>query len=202
MREIAEVRAEVEEIEAKRNKIIEEYTEKLENAKKRKAEALEAAEKAYKNAQIKDYHKAQDEGRVNSDAIQMYVSKLEELKKEPLISKAKFNELREDIAGYLGEIVGEDKESLRSLVSEMIVIKNREWAVLEEGNNLIEHIQRDLLKDPCGIFAKNGVFIEQPHMVKKFRDYSTSEFLNFVTSHPFVEDLVEHKKAITWGRGY
>lgn len=202
MREIAEVRAEVEEIEAKRNKIIAEYTEKLENAKKRKAEALEAAEKAYKKAKIEDYHKAQDEERINSDAIKMYESKLAELRNEPVISNAKFKELHGDIAAYLANIVGEDKEDLRELVVEMVKIKEAESEILTEGNALIEHIQKDLLKDPCGLFTKSGGFIEQPNKVKKFRDYSVMEFLNFVTNHPLVSDLVKREELKQWGRGY
>ena len=202
MRDFEEVKAEVAEIEAKRNKVIADYTEKYENAKKREEEALEAAEKAYKKAKVEDYHKAQEEARVNHDAIQMYAAKLEELKKEPLITKAQFDELRADIAEHLGGIVAEDKESLRDLVKKMIEIKESEGKILEEGNALIEHLQKDLLKDPCGLFAANGNFIPQPNQVKKFRDYSVAEFLRFVTNHPFVEDLVEHEKPVMWGRGY
>lgn len=201
MRDFEEVKAEVAEIEAKRNKVIADYTEKYENAKKREEEALEAAEKAYKKAKVEDYHKSQEEARLNHDAIQMYAAKLEELKKEPVITKEKFNELREDIAGYLGETVEKDKESLREIVKEMLEIKDSEGAILEEGNALIEHLQKDLLKDPCGLFSASGNFIPQPNQVKKFKDYSVAEFLRFVTNHPLVEDLVEHAKPVIWGRG-
>ena len=201
MRDFEEVKAEVAEIEAKRNKVIADYTEKYENAKKREAAALEAAEKAYKKAKVEDYHKSQEEARLNHDAIQMYAAKLEELKKEPVITKEKFNELREDIAGYLGETVEKDKESLREIVKEMLEIKDSEGAILEEGNALIEHLQKDLLKDPCGLFSASGNFIPQPNQVKKFKDYSVAEFLRFVTNHPLVEDLVEHAKPVIWGRG-
>ena len=202
MRSIEEVKAEVKEIEEKRNKIVAEYTQKLEAAKEREAAALEAAEKAYKKAKVEAYHKAQEEARINHDAIQMYAAKLEDLKKEPVITKAKFEELRADIAANLGDIVAEDKESLREIVKDMLEIKESQGAILEEGNALIEHLQKDLLKDPCGLFAANGNFIPQPHQVKRFRDYSVSEFLNFVTNHPLVEDLVEKPKSVSWGRGY
>lgn len=201
MRDFEEVKAEVAEIEAKHNKVIADYTENYENAKKREEEALEAAEKAYKKAKVEDYHKSQEKARLNHDVIQMYAAKLEELKKEPVITKEKFNELREDIAGYLGEIVEKDKESLREIVKEMLEIKDSEGAILEEGNALIEHLQKDLLKDPCGLFSASGNFIPQPNQVKKFKDYSVAEFLRFVTNHPLVEDLVEHAKPVIWGRG-
>lgn len=202
MRDLEEVKAEVKAIEEKHNKVVADYEEKLKAAKEREAAALEDAEKAYKKAKVEDYHKAQEEARVNHDAIQMYAAKLEDLKREPVITKEKFKELREEIAEYLGGIVAEDKESLRDLVKEMIEIKESEGEILEEGNGLIEHLQKDLLKDPCGLFASNGNFIPQPNQVKKFKDYSVAEFLRFVTNHPFVEDLVEHEKPVAWGRGY
>ena len=76
--------------------------------------------------------------------------------------------MREYIAVYLGEIVAEDKESLRDLVSEMVEIREREGAILEEGNALIEHLQ----KDPCGLFnVMKGIFIPQPNQVKKIKVY-------------------------------
>lgn len=201
MRDLEEVKAEVKAIEEKHNKVIADYMEKLEAAKAREAAALEEAEKAYKKAKVEDYHKAQDEARISHDAIQMYAAKLEELNKEPVITKKQFDELRKDIAEYLGGIVAEDKESLREIVKEMLEIKESEGGELEEGNALIEHLQKDLLKDPCGLFTSNGNFIPQPNQVKKFRDYSVAEFLNFVTNHPLVEDLVEKEKPVLWGRG-
>lgn len=199
MRDFEEVKAEVKAIEDKHNKIIADYTEKLKAAREREAEALEASEKAYKKAKVEDYHKAQEEVRINHDAAQMYSAKLEELKREPAMTKELFDELRADIAEYLGGIVAEDKESLRDLVREMVDIRDSELEVLEEGNALIEHMQRDLLKDPCGIFASNGVLVPQPNQVKKFRDYSVAQFLRFVTNHPLVEDLIEHEKPVIWG---
>lgn len=200
MRDFEEVKAEVAKIEEKHNKVIADYTEKYETAKKREEEALEAAEKAYINAKVEEYHKAQEEARLSHDAMQMYAAKLEGLKKEPVIDKAKFDELREDIAGYLGEIVEKDKESLRDIVREMLEIEESETAILKEGNDLIEHLQRELLKDPCGMFSAKGTFVPQPHKVKKFNDYSVAQFLSFVTNHPLVEDLVEHPEPVIWGK--
>lgn len=201
MRDFEEVKAEVKKIEEKHNKVVNDFTQKYEAAQERRAAALEAAEKAYKNAKIEDYHKAQEEARINADAIELYGAKLEELKKEPVITKEQFKELQGDIVVHLGETVEKDKERLRDLVKTMIEIKEKEWEILEEGNALIEHCQKDLLKDPCGLFASNGRFIPQPNQVKKFKDYSVMEFLRFVTNHPLVEDLVEHEKPILWGRG-
>ena len=199
MRDFEEVKAEVKAIEDKHNKIIADYTEKLKAAREREAAALEAAEKAYKKAKVEDYHKAQEEGRINHDAAQMYSAKLEDLKREPAMTKELFEELRADIAEYLGGIVAEDKESLRDLVREMVDIRDSELEVLEEGNALIEHMQRDLLKDPCGRIAANGAFVADDKMVKRFKDYSIAEFLKFVTNHPLVEDLIEHEKPVIWG---
>lgn len=198
MRDFEEVKAEVKKIEEKHNKVVNDFTQKYEAAKERRAAALEAAEKAYKNAKIEDYHKAQEEARINADAIELYGAKLEELKKEPVITKEQFKELQGDIVVHLGKIVEKDKEHLRNLVTEMIEIKEKEESEINEGNALIEHLQKDLLLDPCGLFGSKGNFVPQPNQVKLFRDYSIMEFLRFVTNHPLVEDLVEHPKTPTW----
>lgn len=203
MRDFEEVKAEVEKLEEKHDKILKDYSDKHAAAQEREAAAIEAAEKAYKKTKVEEYHAAQEEARINRDAIQMYAAKIEEVKKEPIITKAKFKELREDIAEHLGGIVAEDKESLRDLIIELIELKEREEEALREGNGLIEHIQKDLLKEPCGIICENGTYIPQPNLIKRFRDYSIVEFLNFVTSHPLVNELagdrLKHKEIKYWG---
>lgn len=200
MREFEAVKAEVKEIEEKFNKKVEDYTQKYEAAQERKAAALEAAEKAYKKAKIEDYHKAQEEARSSTDAMELYGAKLEELKKEKIITKEQFEKLRGEIAEYLGGVVKEDEARLRDLVKTMVEIKEKESKILDEGNALIEHCQKGLLKDPCGIYTQSGRLIEQPNQVKLFKEYRVIEFVRFITKHPLVEDFAEKEKTYYWGR--
>lgn len=201
MKDLTAVKKKISAIESDYNNLIADYSGKLANAKAREAEAIKAADIAYKNTDIEEYHRAQEEARLSGDAIKMYEEKLAELDKAPFISKDQFNEIHADIINYLGDMVAADKEKLRAIVKDMIAIKDNELTVLGEGNKLLEHVQRDLLKDPCGVFASNGAFVPMPNKVKRFKDYSVSEFLRFVTSHPLAEDLAESEEIKIWGRG-
>ena len=194
------IKAKVAKIEEKREKIVLEYQEKYKAADVAEAAAMEKATKAEKAANVEEYHKAVEEYKLNKDAKRLYGNKLGELSEEPLITKEEFEELRESIATYLAAEVEADKADLKEMVATMLEIKDRESSLLEEGNKLIEHLQKDLLLDPCGIFAASGNFIPQESKVKRFKDYSVSEFLNFVTSHQLVADLVPKKEPTIWGK--
>lgn len=199
MRNLKEISKEVNLIETKYLNKITEYTEKAEAAKTRKNAALEEAEKAYKNTKIEEYHKAQEEARISNDAMEMFKSKVADLQKEPILTKEEFSEIREEIAAYLNDMVMTDKDKLRNLVNQIVEIGNREEELLLEGNKLIEHYQKDLLKDPCGMFSKNGEFIPEPNKVKKYKDYSVLQFVKFITSHPAVADLAKKENIKRWG---
>lgn len=198
LEKIAAIKEKVNKIAAKREKEIADYQEKIKTAKEREAAAHEAIDKAYKAAKAEEFHKAQDEVRLNRDAIEMYENKLKTLEAEPVISKEEFTEFRNNLADILAGIVEEDRTQLREIVADMIEIRDNETSIINDVNQFIEHMQKGLLKDPCGLFGSKGNFIPQPNMVKLFRDYSVREFLEFVTKHPLVEDLVEQPKPPVW----
>lgn len=194
------IKAKVAKIEEKREKEIREYQDKYRAADAAEAEAMNRATKAEKEANVEEYHKAQEAFKLNCDAKKLYGGKLSSLENEPQITKEEFEELREGIASYLAAEVEADKADLKEMVASMLEIKDRESKLLEEGNKLIEHLQKDLLLDPCGIFAASGTFIPQDSKVRRFKDYSVAEFLNFVTSHNLVADLVPKEKPTIWGK--
>lgn len=199
LEKIAAIKEKVNKIAAKRDKEIADYQEKIKTAKEREAAAHEAIDKAYKAAKVEEFHKAQDEARLNHDAIEMYEAKLKTLETEPVISNEEFMKYRNELADILAGIVAEDKTQLREIVVDMIEIKDNESNIIDDANKFIEYMQRKLLKDPCGIFASNGTFIPQPRKVKIFNDYSVMEFLRFVTKHSLVEDLMEQEsKRPNW----
>ena len=196
-----EVQKKVKDLEAERYKKIKEYEEKYETADKAEKEALDTAEKAFGEEKVEAYHKAQEKAQLNRDAMKIYEAKLKTLKTEPIISKEEFNELFEAICEHLSAIVEEDKARVRELAAELFEINGRESKELDEGNMLIEHIQRDLLKDPCGVMLSNGNFVEQPNKVKKFKDYSVISFIRLIEYDDLVSDLAIEKKSPSkyWG---
>lgn len=198
-----EIKEKVRKIEEKYKKEREKYSIKYTEAREREKEAQAAAEKAYKKTDIESYHKALDEARANTDAMKIYGSKVSEIDSAPWIDKEEFKGIYEEICDYLAGIVEEDRAILAELCAKMVEIKKRENEEITEGNKLIEHIQRDLLKDPCGMTNASGNFIEMPFKVKRFKDLSVLEYINFVTAHPFVKDLIEQEPqgAPKRGRG-
>lgn len=186
-----EIKEKIRKIEEKQKKEREKYSIKYTEAREREKEAQAAAEKAYKKTDIESYHKALEEARINADAMKIYGSKVTEIDSKPWIDEEEFKGLYKEICDYLAGIVEEDREILAELCAKMVEIKKREHEEITEGNKLIEHIQRDLLMDPCGIMSATGNFIEQPYKVKRFKDLSVLEYINFVTAHPFVKDLIE-----------
>lgn len=196
-----EVKKEITRLENEHYKEVKGYTEKYENAQKRESEALKAADKAYIKTDSEAYHKAQEEARLSHDAMQMYAAKLEELKKQPMITKEQFEEYCAVIMEHLSGIVAEDLERVREIIMDLLEIKGHESAKLTEGNMFMESMQKNLLKDPCGVLLDNGTFVPMPNQVKKFKDFSVVSFLAFISQHPLVSDLaMKEEPAKYWGK--
>lgn len=203
MESIEAIKERVKAIQDKQDKIYEEYREKWQNAYDRKEKAIKEADKAYSKAKPEEYHKQQEEVRLNTDALQMYGSKLSELDKEPWITKEEFEGFYNSICEYLQAIVEEDRKSLAELAKQMIEIRERESQEIKEGNELIEKLQKDFLKDPCGIFSKSGEFVPMPGRLKRFKDTKVLEFVNMICEYPLIKDLVPQEKKPKekyWGR--
>lgn len=188
-----EIKEKVRKIEEAHEKEREKYSIMYTEAREREKEAQAAAEKAYKKAEIENYHKALEEARACADAMKLYGNKVQEVDFSPWIDEEAFKGLYEEICDHLAGIVEEDKAILAELCAKMLEIKEREDKAITEGNKLIEHIQRDLLKDPCGTTTAAGNFVEMPFKVKRFKDLGVLEYINFVSAHPFIKDLVSPK---------
>lgn len=183
------IKEKVRKIEEEHEKEHEKYSTMYTEAREREKEAQAAAEKAFKKGDVENYHKALEEARVNADAMKMYGGKVQEIAFKPWIDQEEFKGLFEEICDYLAGIVEEDKAILAELCEKMLEIKAREDKEITEGNKLIEHIQRELLKDPCGTTTATGNFVEMPFRVKRFKNLGVLEFINFVSAHPLIKDL-------------
>lgn len=75
--------------------------ETIKTAKEALAKANAAAADAYARGDIKSYHKAGDDRRTAEDVLEMYLTKLDQLETEPLISEAEY---KEGIAAVVAEL--------------------------------------------------------------------------------------------------
>lgn len=185
----------LESIKAKYQKIYDEkneqrrdYLEKVETAKKKLAEASDAAEEAYRNANMADYYKWQNEVRYNNDAISMYQRKADEIEKDPFITRKEFDELFRDVKTFFDGYVEQDRETLSKIVDGMIDIKNRECDKLIECNEFIKFAQLSLLKATNGLW-RDGML--ETFNIKQLDNYDGLDFVNFVCRHSFVEDHIK-----------
>lgn len=164
------------------------YLELVEIAKKRRTEAMEEAEKAYKNANIEEYHKLQDQIRFDDDEIKMYSDKANAIDKEPYITRAEFDEICRVIEKDFDKYVESDREKLTNIVKSMITIRDREYKRLIESNKFLKFAQLTLLKATNGLW-RDGML--ESFKVKELKNYEGLDFVRFVCSHNFVESYLK-----------
>lgn len=164
------------------------YQEKAETAKKRKIEAMEKAEQAYKNANTEEFHKWQDQIRLNDDAMKMYTDKASAIEKEPYITRAQFDEICKGVEKDFDLFVEQDRENLASIAKSMIAIRDRELERMIEANEFLKFAQLTLLKATNGLW-KNGML--ETFNIKELKNYAGLDFVRFVCRHSFIESFIE-----------
>lgn len=168
------------------------YLEKYEIAKERINQAIAAADRAYKNADMKGYYKAQEDKRFNEDAAQMYYDKVQEIEREPYITKKEFRELFKEVEGYFNGVVDQDRESLANVAMEMVRIKERESAALIAADEFIKFAQVELLKSPERLMNESGMV--ETMGIKHLSNYDALSFVRFVCNHAFISKIIEAKQ--------
>ncbi len=177
-----------EEKEAERK----EYLEKAQAAAERMNEAIEAADQAYKKADMKAYNKAQEDRRFNADAVQMYKDKAADIEKKPYITRKEFDQIYNDVKTYFDNVVESDRGALADIASQMVKIRDKESATFIAANDFLEFAQLNLLKAKKGLYTADGML--ETFSTKKVSNCDGLNFVNFVCSHYFIEDLMKDKK--------
>ena len=172
-----------------KNTEVKNYLEKAENAKKRKIEAMEKAEQAYKNANTEEFHKWQDQIRLNDDAMKMYKDKASAIEEEPYITRAQFDEICKGVEKDFDLFVEKDREELASIARTMIAIRDRELERMIESNEFLKFAQLTLLKATNGLW-KNGML--ETFNIKELKNYAGLDFVRFVCNHSFIESFIEN----------
>lgn len=168
------------------------FLEKYEIAKERIKQALSAADRAYKNADMKAYYKAQEDKRFNEDAAKMYLDKVQEIEREPYITRKEFNEIFGDVKAYFDNFVADDREKLAEVAMQMLEIRERESKELLEANAFIKFAQLNLLKAKNGLYSEDGSL--ETFKVKELTNYEGLNFVRFVCNHSFISELISEKQ--------
>ena len=137
---------------------------------------------AYADANVSEYHTAQDERRQAQDAIEMYKAKLDSLKSNPLIT-------REDYSSLLADITAEQEKAERKafrritkLIEEAIDINTHLLNEIQSGDECLSRLQIECFKDPDYLNAPNGA---KQFRVKKWKDYKVPYFVEYLKNSDF-----------------
>ena len=186
---LEEIKAEVEKAVYAREAEMENNLQKAAEAKERRNKALDEAQAAYKNADIKAYHKAKDEARLSEDAANMYEGIAKEIESMPYITKTQYEDYTGRITSHLDLFVNEENITLEELISELKDMQQRISQEVAEGNTLLGFVQKRAYKDPCGIVTKNGEFMPQAYKEKRYKNIEILEALNFMLAHPYLSKI-------------
>ena len=159
-------------------------------AKEREAEAAKAAEQAYQKGDVKAYHKAQDEVRLNMDAAEMFTDKVKRIEAAPIIEKAEFDQICNDVFAYMDGVIEEDQAAIKDLAKELDKILKAEEKEMDEANAFLENVQRNVYKEKIGREAKAG-WMDEPWKIKKYKNWRVLECLRFILSHPLIDELMK-----------
>ena len=191
---LEEIREEIEEIVNAKEAEKEDYLQKAAAARKRKEEALNEASAAYSVADVKAYHKAKDEARMNEDAAAMYEGIAKVIEEKTYITKEQFNEYIARINKCLDSTMEENRLILLDLAKGMKEIRDTVGAEVTAGNELMAFVQKKAYKDPCGIFAKNGEFIPQSSREKRYKNTGLLEALRFMLREPYLKEVTKDEE--------
>ena len=185
----------LQEVAAKINEMLEEHerekTEtagKIRTARQMQREANEAGSESFSKLDVAGYHRAQDAAREAKDTAEMYQKQVERLEKAPLLSKEEYNNLVQEIMDELGCVVSKDKEKIISFIDKMLVIKEKESEIIEEGNRLLHILQHKCYKDDACFVTAKGTKIYSETLEKKFKDYSVMWFVDRIKEGEFYKE--------------
>lgn len=162
-----------------------EAEDKIRAARQMLREANEVSSESFSKTDVEGYHRAQDAAREAKDTAEMYQKRIEKLEEAPLLSKEEYNGLVQEIMDELASVVSKDKKKILLLIDKILVIKDQESEIIEEGNRLLHILQHKCYKDDAYLVTSKGVKIHSETLEKKFKDYSVMWFVDRIEKDEF-----------------
>lgn len=175
------VKSEIESVLADGQKRIELFQTRAEKEAEANKAATSLAEHAFSNADIDTFSAAQNDAKKAGDAAALYAKQVERLKNEPLLSQAEYENYLADIMADLAARVEADKKKISALAVQIETIANAEAEYLNKGNELLQKLQHEVMKDDACVQAANGQRVHVDQLEKKFNDWSVISFASKTT---------------------
>lgn len=200
-----EVKMNIEKIVATKESEIAGYKVKLDAALAAAEAAHSESTKCYSADDVKGYHKSQDEYRTNTDAADMYRKKIDELEKTPYISEKEFQDAANIIYEELNDEVEAAGAEIAKLVKKMVDISEKTAKSINQWENYVLNMQRNIRKDNCNLITAKGVetSITDHARIKRFKNKDIVTFVQSVRDHDYINKYlgkVESEKIASWGK--
>ena len=186
---INEIRQELDSLLLANNEEKDRSRELVETARKAQdAATIETAE-AYKAADVKRYHAAQDACRAAADAIKMHSARLAEAERAQLITAGEYADRVHIIEAEQEAAYNKAYSQIAGLIDKAAEINKQLQKDIEAGDDCLKVLQVDCFKDPEYMNAPEAV---KYYKLKHWTRQEVPQFVDFMLESEFYKD---YKKA-------
>lgn len=198
-----EIKKNIEKVVAAKESELAGYKSKLDEALTAAEAAKDESIKCYAAADVKGYHKSQDEFRTNTDAADMFRSKIAELEKAPYITESEFQDAANTIYAELNDEVEAAGAEIAELVKKIVEIGERTSDSINQWEKYVLDMQRNIRKDKCNIILTNGKETNVPDNARKkyFNNKDISSYVSAIRDHYYINKYLGEvpKETTIWG---
>ena len=126
---------------------IEKVNAQIETARQMLDKATDAAAEAYAKGDEKAYHRASDNIRIATDALEMYRTKLDELATKPLVTEREYKDSVDAVMAELDSVVAKARRDILPLVEQLNKINDAMLDAISYGDAILYDLQRKVFKD-------------------------------------------------------
>lgn len=148
MTEIERLEARIVKLKADREAKVKDLEGKVEYYAQHESAALDKISAATSAEDATAYAAARAEKDLSADARSMYASRLEQIKKSPLIERDDYEKTRDKVLADMEARDVAAKEKAAALIAEIEKIATENNAYIERGNALLKTWQIEIFEDP------------------------------------------------------
>ena len=190
-RKLEAIKAEVQRIVSDREKKIEQLMLQHDQAVHNEAIANEKAQKAYEEMDIKGYHKALEEVRINKDAAEMFLVKKKEIEGTPYIDKEKYESLASQVFQCLDQVVQDNTSALFEPIQKLAEITESTFMIVADGNKFLQYLQLEVYKDAGIKITDDGFPIYMRSKKKHYDNFRLSSLWELIKNDQLVKEILE-----------
>lgn len=135
-------------IELEANREMNDIRGKLEVIDETIRTTTQALNKAREDGDEEAFLKASSEQKSANEIARMYQDKMKKIASRRLITKEEYLELKRSIIQCLDEVVAEGYQKMLPLMAELKALKEQLCSDLNNGNMMLNKVQRELYKEP------------------------------------------------------